>query len=458
MRNTSRLLDIIDRAHSGPACEEKDFDLKHVAAGVSRVIKEYDIRFDKARIIQTDDDMIDRVWQAALDFLAACGVYCTSTRRRMVFSRREMEEAIRAAPSEVTIGDGRDVRVLRARTVEDRLPPQVSGGPIGTNLSPENYVAIMQSYAQEPIIDLVVPGTIVRTHGREVRSKSPLEILASWEEVEMVFSALRRAGRPGLASMGVEMAMSEIGHLSAISRGGYRPTDVQIAALIGELKTNYELLNKVAHTIMTDGILLGFYNPILGGLAGPEEGLAVLITAGMIALQLVYMPASVCTCPTHPFLFCDTAPAILRALSVYAAAVARNSQLLTEVMTSPVGGPCTETVLFESTAMATIASVCGVSRALGVRSAVGVVEDHCTGLEARFNGEVAHAAAGLPREQADEIVRKAVAKYEPLLPTRPVGLPFAQAYDPVTVRPARQWLEIYDRVREEVAGWGLPLQ
>jgi methylamine---corrinoid protein Co-methyltransferase len=92
-----------------------------------------------------------------------------------------------------------------------------------------------------------------------------------------------------------------------------------------------------------------------------------------------------------------------------------------------------------------------------VRSAVGVVENHCTGLEARFNGEAAHAAAGLSREQADEIVKQAVAEYAPVIAGKPVGLPFAEGYDPVTLRPRPEWLAVYDRVKERVAGWGLPL-
>ena len=131
--------------------------------------------------------------------------------------------------------------------------------------------------------------------------------------------------------------------------------------------------------------------------------------------------------------------------------------MATEFMTSPVGGPGTETVLYEAAAMATVASVCGAARVLGGRSAVGVGENHCTGLEARFNGEVARAAAGIDHEQADEIVRRAVARYEPDLTGRPVGLSFAEAYDQMTLRPRTEWQATYDRVKEQVASWGLPL-
>ena len=124
-------------------------------------------------------------------------------------------------------------------------------------------------------------------------------------------------------------------------------------------------------------------------------------------------------------------------------------------MTSPVGGPCTDTVLYECVAMATTATACGASQVFGTRSAVGVVPNHCTGLEARFNGEVGHAAAGLSRSQANKIVEKAVAAYEPVMATKPVGKPFWDVYDPITLKPTDEWLGIYNRVKEEAFSWGL---
>lgn len=458
MQNMTRLLDVIDRAYSGPLVGEKEFELNYVADGVAQALRKYDIHFNREHIIQRNDSLLDRLYEAGLDFFLGCGVYNTNTRRRITFSRAEVEEALQWAPTEVIIGEGPDARVFRTRQVEDPHPPQISGGPIGCPLTEDQFIPIMQSYWQEPIIDLIVPGCLSTTMGREIRSKSPLEIVAAWQEAHLGNEAARRAGRPGVSRMCVEIAISDVGHLSAISRGGFRPTDVHIVAMIGELKTNNELLNKVAHSIQQNGVILGFYNPILGGLAGPAEGVALLIVAGFIAMHMVYMPASVESCPTHPFNFNSTDPEILRAVSAACTALNRNTHLLTEFMTSPVSGPCTESLLYECVGMATVGSVCGASRMLGVRSAVGVVENHCTGLEARFNGEVAHAAAGMSREQVDGIVKQAVAKYQPVLGTKPVGMPFSQAYDPLTVRPNVEWQAIYDRVKEEVAGWGLPLR
>lgn len=458
MGKMDRLLEVIDRAYTGPIVEEKEFDLKYVAHGVARVIREYDIKFNKDHIIQQDDEMIDRVFEAALDFLEQCGIYHKDTQRLITFSRNEIENTLQEAPSQVAIGEGADSRVFQTRQVEDSRPPQVSGGPIGTPLSEDQYLPIMQSYWQEPIIDLVVPGCFSTIMGREIRSNSPLEIVASWQETRLGKEAARKAGRPGISRMCVEMSISDVGHLSSISRGGFKPTDVHVIAMISEMKTNNELLNKIAHSIEQSGVILGFYNPILGGLGGGSEGVAILITAGMMAMHMIYMPDSVESCPTHPFLSNSTHTDIMRAVSVSAATLARNTHLLTEFMTSPVSGPCTDSLLYECVAMATVASTCGASRVLGVRSGVGVVENHCTGLEARFNGEVAHVAAGLGRADADGIVKKAVTNYESVMDKKPTGVPFSEAYDLVTLSPNDAWQGIYDRIKEEVYGWGLPFK
>jgi len=456
MEKMDRLLNVIDRVYSGPIVDEKKFDLQYVAHGVARVIREHDIKFDKGQIIQQDDQMIDRVFEASLDFLEQCGIYHKDSQRLITFSRSEIEQTLQAAPSQVTIGEGAGSRLMQTRQVEDPRPPQVSGGPIGTPLSEDQYLPIMQSYWQEPIIDLVVPGCFSTIMKREIRANSPLEIVASWQEARLGREAAHLSGRPGIARMCVEMSITDAGHLSAISRGGFSPTDVHVIPMISEMKTNNELLNKITHSHEQDGVILGFYNPILGGLGGGPEGVAILITAGMMALHMIYLPDSVESCPTHPFLSNSTHPDIMRAISASSATLARNTHLLTEFMTSPVSGPCTESLLYECVAMAAVASSCGASRVLGVRSGVGVVENHCTGLEARFNGEVAHAAAGLSRAEADEIVKKAVAKFEPVMDKKPTGLPFSKAYDLATLRPTDDWQGIYDRIKEEVYGWGLP--
>ena len=62
-------------------------------------------------------------------------------------------------------------------------------------------------------------------------------------------TAAKRAGREGISIGCVENASSDIPQLSANSRGGFRQTDWHMHAVIGELKIDYWLLNKIAHAV-----------------------------------------------------------------------------------------------------------------------------------------------------------------------------------------------------------------
>lgn len=458
MRNTTRLLNVIDRALTGPVISENEFDLKRVAGGIKKAIQKYEIKIDSEHIVNQDDELADRVWEAALDFLAECGVFCTSTGRIIEFSRGEIEEILRFAPGEVLIGEGTDACVERHREVEDPQPPLIMGGPIGTPLPEDLYVPIIQSYAQEPIIDCITGGFLSTVHGRENRTRSPLEILAAWEEYDFITMAIQRAGRPGISVGCVQMSVSDLGNLSAISRGGYRPTDHHMIALIGEMKTDFELLNKVAHSLRQGGVLHALYNPIYGGLCGGMEGMAVLLVAGKVACNLIYMSANHSSSPTHPFTATNTNKEIITASSLAEQAILRNSNLISILAVTPVAGPGTACLLYECTAFTTACTVSGISIAFGVRSAAGVHEARVSGLEARFNGEVARGATRLNRESADEMVKKALEVCGPLQAGKPIGNHFTEIYDLTTILPKDDWRRVYEEVKEDISGWGLPLE
>ena len=455
MKHTSRLMDIIQRCLAGSIVDEQQFDSEHVTQGIRRVVKKHEIRTDRSHVVNLDDGLADRVWAAALDFLSECGIFCLDTGRVIQFSRDEIEHILAEAPQEVLLGSGLDAVLEHYRLVEDERPPLNMGGPVGSPVSEELFLPVMQSYIQEPNVDVVCPATLRTVYGSDIRTRSPLEIMAAWEECDLMMQALQRAGRPGMAINCVQISISDVGFLSAISRNGYRPTDMHTLGMISELKVNFEQLNKVAHAIQQGGIIDPFANPIYGGLGGGIEGIAVLLTAEMIALNLVYMAVCHGSSPTHPFNFNDTGREIMQATSLSLQALARNSHLMTNMTVSPVAGPGTKTLLYECTAFTTLCTVSGISRILGPRSACGTVQDHFSGLEARFNGQVAHAAAQLNREQADELIQRSLTYYEHLQDKKPVGKPFQEVYDLKTLQPTKEWLDLYDEVVKEISTWGL---
>lgn len=457
MTDTDRLIDIVNRSLTGPVVEEQTFDLKHVVAGIKRVVQEYEIEADRTHVVNLDDEMADRVWQAALDFLASCGVYSKDTGRVILFSRDEIEHLVRIAPSQISMGEGADARVDTARTLDDPRPPLIMGGPIGSPTPNELFVPIIRSYLQEPIVDVACGATLMSIAGQEIRTKSPLEILAAWEEIDLMRQARELAGRPGIATTGIMISISDLGNLSASSSPAVLPRDMHTFGIISELKTNNDILNKLAHILMIEGIVDPYANPIYGGLGGGVEGQAVLLTAELIALSAVFLADCLGTSPTHPLQFHDTGREIMTATSLSFQAVARNASLLTNLTITPVGGPGTKTLLYETIACAVMSTVSGQSRILGPRSATGAIPAHFSGLEARLMGEAVHAAAGLSREQAEEVVQIALSKYEHLLDRQPYGRAFPEVYDLATVQPKDEWSQMYEEVKTEAITWGLPL-
>ena len=78
MKSHTRLLTVLDRMDNGPVMDEKDFD-KLIAKTVRKLIKKYDLQYDRDDAILTSDEMADRFFAAGLELACTAGVYCTDT-------------------------------------------------------------------------------------------------------------------------------------------------------------------------------------------------------------------------------------------------------------------------------------------------------------------------------------------------------------------------------------------
>lgn len=456
MNNRSKLTDLLNRCYTGPVMTEEDFDLNSVYMGLNKIVKKYDISFPNDNIINLDDEFADRVWNAGIEFLADCGIYSKDTGRVIKYTENEIRELARHAQSEAIYGEGRDAVLEAARTPDDSRPPSNCGGPIGIPCPNEYYLPLMLSYFLEPGIELSNPVSLNYYMGLDVRAKAPTELLASVEEIRNFKHAAALAGRPGLGfGGGINVSATDIGHLGAGQLLG--PGDGHSFGLISELKIDLTVLNKLAYTTIHDVLTSPFSNPIYGGLGGGVEGQAVLLCAGLIACGTILFGTTNGCCPTHPVFFCSDTKEIMQFNSVVFQAIARNSKIMTRIPQTFVGGPGTKTLLYEVIASTTNLTKSGVTRLQGPRPATGAYSGLCSGLEARFAGEVSRAAVKLTREEADKIVRKAYAMYEDDLDKKPYGKPFWEVYDVKTIKPTEEWQRMYDEVREEAIGWGLPL-
>ncbi|MCX6026843.1 MAG: monomethylamine:corrinoid methyltransferase [Chloroflexi bacterium] len=422
------------------------------------MVKKYDVKWPRGVLVPDDNELADRVFLAGLELARSTGIYCVDTKRRMVFSQDELDEVITDSPSKVVIGVGEDATAIEARRPDEDSRVAVCGGAYGIPVREHMFVPIMLSYAQEPQIDFIDNASLVSTYGRPIRARSPWEAVACWQEVDLSFEVVRRAGRPGMAIGCAENSPTAIGELSSTSIGGFRPTDWHHAALVSELKTTYEQLTKAVHFARTGSHIHTFANPIYGGYAGGADGMAVTIVASLIMMQAVYFGCTVNNGPTHAMLSCDTHPAMIPGIAVALQGMNRNTRLLTTAFARTAGGPGTTSVLYETAALAIAAVSSGIALMEGVQSAVGTHQEHCSGLEARFTAQVTHAAEKLTRKQADPIVGQLAAKYADGLKSQPIGKPFEEVYDVATLKPLPGWQGTYERVCDELAEMGLEIR
>ena len=123
VREKGDVFESYERALSGPKIDEQEWDRKVIPQTAKKLKEKYGLKFDKSKINPTDDDVLDRLFQAGLEMLATCGTYCTETGRIIKYTEEEIMMAMAGAPREIIIGEGRDARKMAARRFDDPNPP-----------------------------------------------------------------------------------------------------------------------------------------------------------------------------------------------------------------------------------------------------------------------------------------------------------------------------------------------
>jgi methylamine--corrinoid protein Co-methyltransferase len=454
------LLEILDRAHSGPVCSLKDWDTQVIPTKAAAVIKKYGLAetCTPDNPINTDDALADRFFQAGFELAVEAGMLCVDTERVIKVSQEELQSTIEKAPAELAVGEGLDRLVMRARQPEDKQAPLLIS-PLGIEVSEELWVPLMQGIAQHREVDILQGGSLKSVFGRPIRSGTPYETLAGRLNAQLNREALWRADRPGMCTTAVITSPTVFGQLGGYGiPGGFRPTDLALVLAPAELKTTYTALHKVAHAINCGGLIMSGACSMVGGYAGPPEGAAISAIAwallqyavhqnhcgGGAIMDIRYMG----NCGRHA----------QWAISVQLQALSRNTHLLINSLPNQVAGPCTEMLLYESAVAMMNLAVSGTSLSIGPRSAGGKYTDYLSPLECKFCGQVLKRCAEMKRSEANEIANVLIPKYEDRLRNPPKGKSFTECYDLHTLRPTQEWLDIYLRVKEELIELGMPLE
>lgn len=453
------LLSVLDKAENGQVIDEKVWDAEIIGKNFRDTLERYDIHLDKDDPYLMDDDgLADRLFDAGMDLAVKTGVYCIDTKRKMHWTREELEAVLEAMPGQMTVGEGDDAATITHRKPEENSHVVIYGGPFGIPITEELFIPFHEAYAREPLIELFNMGTLLSTRERMIRAGSPWEAVAAWQEKEFAFEIRKRVGRPGMAVGCVEISTTEIGELAGTTYGGYRPTDVHHFNFISEQKTAYHHLTKAAHFAHIGAKTESYFNPMYGGFVGGGAGVALACVTGSIVMRACYQGMLNNIGPTHVHISASTHPEVLRALQLGIQALSRNTRLLTSPFIRPTSGPGTKEVLYESGALAIAGTVSGASYIDGVQSGGGRLTAGASPLEVLFVAKVAQAVEGMSRRAAAPIVAWMVERYKDSQDEPLVGKTFQDLHDLETLDPVPEWKQIYlDTIEEMNQRFGLDI-
>jgi methylamine---corrinoid protein Co-methyltransferase len=452
--HSSWLPEIVNRSENGPFMKEAAYDLA-LARKTAGLVRKHAIKFDPHVLVPHDDDMADRLYQAGVELFIEMGVYNQSTERRILFSLPEVQDAVAAAPRQVTLGCGKDTIVEHHRDVESLVPCSMHSGPTGTPCTESLHPLILQACAQEPLVDCLGAGSVATYLGRLIVPASPTELLASRKEAALARQAVSQAGRPGMHIEDVAVPLTCAGKMAAYDpRSGLRPSDGLLVSQMPELKTNYDQLSRAAFMPSVGMHVVDLMTPLVGGLGGGAEGTAIVTVASHILGALCYRVSYHFMGHMNLQWSHNTDRFGLWIQSMAGQALARNTPMVLVNDLYTRSGLGTPEILWEVAAGAIVGAVCGLNQH-GVGATCGTRADHTSGIEARFQAQVAHAALGLSRQQANELVLECLQHYEHTLANPNLGKPFPELYNLHTLEPGQEWLDVYHQVSHELTQIGL---
>lgn len=451
-----RLWDVMERAKTGPFMEEKEFLYKRLIPGLAEVVKKYEVKYDPANPVMSDDGLADKVWAAAREFFLKVGIYNQDTHRVIMFSEEELDEALYSTPAGYMVGQDKDARYFGHRTVEDRRPPFVIYSPDIT-YDEEDFLSVCLAYLKEPLLDGICAPVLEQFMGMKITSRNPVELGGCLHHAMSLREAARLVGRPGVFFVAVGTAESDSAQIHVSDPAwGIRTTDSRLVGSITEFMTNNSMLNKAVHYQQYGCFGGSLTGAIYGGYAGGAEGTAILQTAYHLKGLMVHQCQYQQNFPFHLKYGSNTSREMLWIVSAYSQAIARNTHLVQDSNGFANAGPGTDMLYYESAAHAIASTVSGANL-WEMAPSQNKHHNRGTPLEARLCAEIGHAVArqGMTREEANELVIKLLAKYEDKLEQPPLGKTYQEMYDVIRSEPHPEYVDQYKRIKEEVASLGV---
>ena len=452
------LVEIADRMRTGPKMAAKEWDMA-LFKKISELGKNFDIKCpsEPSYWINTDDSLADAAWQAAVEFVIDMGCFCLDRERVVKFTEEEVKEAIHSMQKEVTIGEGKDVRIWKQHKIEGTEPLNVAPGHHAP-FTEELANTVVHNFAMIPRLDFLEGFNFPTIDGYDIYG-IPLEAYASKRQVAWLREGIRKVGRPGAAIVYYPISTAASSFLATIDPiAGLRPTDGVLLSVLPDVKVQYDLIT-AALVLQSYGYfgISGSFGIVGGFAGGPEgaiiEGLAKTIIAWMVYRDNLYYNgvehfshiSGVKRC-MFPINF---------ARSVVYQATIRNCNGIPMHWPIPVSELCTESHLEELILRSIEATVNGANLYVPRVS------------RSRMNGGQSPVDAELMIEASDAAIRTRIKRNEVYQMFKPIitklmtnstpepGKLITECYDLERHRPSPEYQELIASVKNEFQDCGL---
>ena len=390
------IIDFERRSFAGQSMTSNDFD-DFLMETAMELQDEYDLKWNWNQVI-ADDDRADRVFEAAVKFLAEVGVYNRSTSSVIKWTEQEIRDMVadyKNNPRKLTVGAGREAYTIEGRRGGDGKAPVIwaGGGPL---FNADFIEPSITAFVKEPCVKgFTKAGGVAKVGDIAARADYTSEVYAQLAETDRQISTLKKVGREGMFLGNVNSPSPASGAL-CVRPGRYEPTQCMMGVHIApEQKIDR---NRFTAALACEDLGVTPWASamsMVGGLAGGPGGAAMCTMANMLA-QLSYSHSPWCNIAVTDMKGSSKTDMVLSCVSAVLRAAERHLGI-------PTGVPCCDSTVStcheEAIVAATLIAIVSAASSAAVNWLTGT-----TPLTARIQDAAMRGVAGMNADQVEPII------------------------------------------------------
>ncbi len=442
------LWEVLERTRTGPIMKEEEFENTYFPTIIKKLVEDYKIKWDGEPIL-TDASMADAIFEAAIQVLCQCGLYCKDTKHIVKFNENELREIVKTRKCKEEFGSGRDKIKMVPRGPEDKQHPYClnMAGWMGSDIGQWRDAAYL--VAREPTTDGLIPTPVEATFGQRPTAGTPTETLVVHTEAELMNAAARAAGRPGML-LGIPMtATSMIALVQAFDPGYYTNKNCMMPIhILQDMRIVLDRVN-LAYFAMQHGIIpWQSCSPTLYAyITSPEEA-AIEGMAHSLG-QMAYSDGSFTQAMNQTIdnrydgadvFWCNSAMALAAERNIKVPWISSGLGLLAQ--------NATDNCWYATACSCITACISGME---GMWTVGGL-----PALDERWGSEITRAAAGIKVSEGVRVIKDLLKKYTPnVLPLTEIKQQsLYDFYDPETLKVKPSYMDLYKKVTKEFKDMG----